>query len=137
MPSSISRSTIPIEGTVSPTMTIEWIPILLLLSTLSGAKAHVAAQAASCNTSDVQAAINSAAEGGTVTIPTGTCTWTSGVTVSGKGISIQGAGAGRIIAQSTTTSNIATGSQTLSLTGGLVNGVINISNGETLTISET
>jgi hypothetical protein len=118
-------------------MTIEWIPILLLLSTFSGAKAHVAAQAASCSTSDVQTAINSAAEGGTVTIPAGTCTWTSGVTVSGKGIYIQGAGAGRIIAQSTTALGIATGSQTLSLTSSLVSGLINISNGETLTISET
>jgi len=48
--------------------------------------------AASCNQSAVQAAVNTAADGDTVNIPGGTCTWTSGVTVSGMGITIAGSG---------------------------------------------
>ncbi len=74
--------------------------------------------AKSCNTSDVQTAINAATEGQTVNIPAGTCTWTSGVSLSGKGLTIQGAGSGRIVAiSSTTLSSIATGPQTLIVTG--------------------
>jgi hypothetical protein len=46
--------------------------------------------AASCASTDVQAAINSAASGDTVVIPDGGCTWTSGVSISGKGIVLQG-----------------------------------------------
>jgi hypothetical protein len=49
--------------------------------------------AASCNPSDVQAAVNSAADGDIVNIPAGRCTWTSGVTVpSNIGITITGSG---------------------------------------------
>jgi hypothetical protein len=46
--------------------------------------------AVSCSSPDVQAAINSAVGGDTVVIPNGSCTWTSGVTLSGKGILLQG-----------------------------------------------
>jgi hypothetical protein len=54
--------------------------------------------AASCNQSDVNAVINgpthTAADGDTINIPAGTCTWTAGITVpAGIGISIIGAGA--------------------------------------------
>ncbi len=52
--------------------------------------------AASCSQSDVNAVINGpthvAVNGDTVIIPAGTCTWTSGVTISGKGIDITGTG---------------------------------------------
>lgn len=73
----------------------------------------------SCNTSDVQAAINKATEGQTVNIPAGSCTWTSGVTLSGKGITINGAGSGRIVAYSVLNSplSIGTGAKSLSITG--------------------
>ena len=43
---------------------------------------------------DTQAAINAAASGTTILLPAGTFTWTSGVTISGKPIKVQGAGAG-------------------------------------------
>ena len=71
------------------------------------------------NRSDVQAAINSAAEGDTVIVPEGTCTWTSGVTISGKGIIVQGAGSGRIIAydNGTETLTIGTGTKTFTIAG--------------------
>jgi len=52
--------------------------------------------AASCSSSDVQAAINSAKDGDTVLIPAGTCTWLSPVTVS-TAITLQGAGIDRTI----------------------------------------
>src|SRR5262245_10203780 len=49
-------------------------------------------QAQGCNSSQVAAAINSAADGDTVVVPAGTCTWTSPLTI-GKSITLQGAGA--------------------------------------------
>ena len=54
--------------------------------------------AASTSTADVQNCINSTTEGNTCTIPPGTSSWTLGVTISGKGIHVQGSGAGRVIA---------------------------------------
>lgn len=50
-------------------------------------------QALSCSRADVLAAFNAAADGGTVLIPMGTCTWTEGVELSAaKAITIRGAG---------------------------------------------
>src|ERR1041384_1454532 len=46
--------------------------------------------AATCTSADVQAAVNVAAGGDQVIVPNGTCTWTTGVTISGKGIIVQG-----------------------------------------------
>jgi len=61
--------------------------------------------AASCNSGDVQAAIDAVSDGGTVVIPAGTCTWKTGVTIGRqmgqnapvfetKALTIQGAGPG-------------------------------------------
>ena len=59
--------------------------------------AHAATiNATSCNSSDVQAAITAAVDGDTVQIPAGTCTWTSGITVT-KSIAIIGAGENQTI----------------------------------------
>jgi hypothetical protein len=123
------------------------IKLLLITSLLTvfcgtGTKANTR-NAASCNTSDVQAAINTAAGGDTVTIPAGTCTWTSGVVVSGKGIYVQGVGGGRIIAYSSSALTLGTGNRTLAILGTGVTGTPpknltpNISNGQTLHIAET
>jgi hypothetical protein len=62
------------------------------------AKAAGTYTAASCNQSDVNAVVNGpthvAADGDTVIIPAGSCTWTSGVSVpSGVGMTIMGSGA--------------------------------------------
>jgi hypothetical protein len=48
--------------------------------------------AASCSSADVQNAINSVASGGTVAVPAGNCTWNTGVTISGKKLTLQGNG---------------------------------------------
>jgi hypothetical protein len=48
--------------------------------------------AASCSRTDVLNAITAAANGDRVLVPAGTCTWTSRITVSGKGITLAGAG---------------------------------------------
>src|SRR5271156_3010348 len=58
---------------------------LMLLALLTGVFGPIASgqtiNAASCNASDVQAALNSVtADGTTVNIPAGSCTWTSTVT---------------------------------------------------------
>jgi chitodextrinase len=47
--------------------------------------------AASCSRADVQEAINSVADGGMVTIPPGSCTWTTGLSIN-KGITLTGSG---------------------------------------------
>ena len=115
------------------TRNIKGILLGLLLSALSSAPAYAATYtAASCSTSDVQAAINSAAGGDTVIIPAGSCAWTSGVTISGKGITVTGQGSGRIIAYSGDTLAIGTGSKTLAIQSGLP-----ITAGQTLRLSQT
>jgi hypothetical protein len=48
--------------------------------------------AATCNSRDVQAAINVTTNGDTVTIPAGRCTWMSGVVISARGITVVGSG---------------------------------------------
>ena len=116
----------------------KWLLLLSLLTAFCGLEAHAQTiNAASCNTSDVQTAINTATEGQTVTIPAGTCTWTSGVTISGKGITVQGAGSGRIIAVSSTTLTLGSGTKTLTVTGADPGITLSISNGQTLTLYET
>ena len=56
--------------------------------------AHAATiTATSCSAANVQSAINSANNGDVVTIPGGTCTWSSTVTIpSTKGITLSGGG---------------------------------------------
>lgn len=79
--------------------------------TFSGmsAWAQGAFTAATCNYNDVNAVINgpthSAVDGDTINIPAGSCTWSTGISVSGKGISIIGAGQGT----TTITSNVSGG----------------------------
>ena len=55
--------------------------------------------AASCSASDVQTAINSASEGDRVLVPAGNCPWADSprVIISGKGITLQGAGIGQTV----------------------------------------
>jgi hypothetical protein len=116
--------------------------ILAAMATIVFAIAGCAAQAqtvpaASCSSANVQTAINSAVEGGTVTIPQGTCTWTSGVNVSGKGITIKGAGSSRIVAVSQSHLALATGTLTLTLASDNAAGTLpSLTAGETLTVSE-
>src|ERR1700730_10905928 len=74
--------------------------LTLLFAVLGGtlplAKGSIV-NAASVALADVSAAVQSARDGGTVLIPAGNATWTSGVSVS-KAIKIVGAGSGRIMA---------------------------------------
>ncbi len=81
------------------------------------------------SSADVQAKINRAMKGDVVTIPPGSFTWTSGVTISGKAIEIQGAGAGRVIGRSTGSVSVGKGSKTFVTQSGL-----DISNGQTLRV---
>ena len=99
------------------TRNIKGILLGLLLSALSSAPAYAATYtAASCSTSDVQAAINSAAGGTPATIPVCSQTnWTSTVTVT-KGITLQGAGEGQTILGD----NVSKGGSTCSGGGPLI-----------------
>ena len=94
-------------------MTIKWLSLLFVLSAFSYTHAATIA-AASCNTSDVQTAINTATEGQTVTIPACSQTnWTSTVTIT-KGIILQGAGVGNTIIGD----NVPKGNASNNCTGG-------------------
>lgn len=53
--------------------------------------------ATTCSRNDVETALNSAANGDTVLIPPGTCTWTTNLTIDNKYLTLQGAGAGLTI----------------------------------------
>jgi hypothetical protein len=55
-----------------------------------------AIMAASCGRDDVATAIASAMDGSTVVIPPGTCSWTSGVAIAGKGIHVTGMAPGAV-----------------------------------------
>ena len=68
---------------------------------------------------DTQAAINAASDGYTVLIPAGSFTWSSGLKIAGKGIRLQGAGAGGLLGHSTTSVSIGTGSKTFTTQSGL------------------
>jgi hypothetical protein len=71
-----------------------WFPLILLAAPLPLQAATVTA--ASCSEKDVNAALRRASRGDTVLVPDGSCTWTSGVTVS-KDLTISGSGATHII----------------------------------------
>ena len=59
-------------------------------------QAHAGTVAASsCAQATIQSAIDSAASGDTVTVPAGSCTWTTSVSISNKGITLRGAGIGQ------------------------------------------
>jgi hypothetical protein len=67
----------------------------LLLSVTTARAATITAS--SCASSAVQSAINSANNGDTVIVPNGSCTWTSGVTISGKAIHLTGQSSGGVV----------------------------------------
>jgi hypothetical protein len=56
-----------------------------------------ALSAPSCSQADVQAVIDAAVDGDAITIPAGTCTWTTPVVWSNKSIAVAGAGIGQTI----------------------------------------
>ena len=116
---------------------IIWGLLALLLGLPLTTKAQTTVNAATCNSADVQTAISSATEGSTVAIPAGTCTWTSGVSISGKGVVVQGAGAGRVIAYSLTTETIGTGTKSLTISPtNAANSMPSLSTGQTLILIE-
>jgi hypothetical protein len=63
--------------------------------------------AASCNSAAIQTALNSAAGGDTVVIPNGACTWTTGLTISGKGIFLIGQSQAGVVITNNATWGIA------------------------------
>jgi hypothetical protein len=89
-----------------------------------------------CDTTSVSNAISAASSGDTITCNAGTFAWTSGVTVN-KYVKIVGGGAGRIIAYSTSTLTLGTGSKSLTIAPTNTTGTMpTINNGDTLRISE-
>lgn len=103
-----------------------WLSFLVI--SLWGAMSAEAAQvtAKSCAASDVQAAINASLNGDTVSVPPGSCVWTSSVSISNsKGIILKGAGIGSTVITGGTCSsslghlvtNVASGNAVTRITG--------------------
>jgi hypothetical protein len=68
-----------------------WICATILLGALAARADDI--EPDTCSRADVQAAIDSASDGDRVLVPSGNCTWSSGVTIPNtKGIVLQGAG---------------------------------------------
>lgn len=85
--------------------------------------------ATTCSYSDVSSAITSATSGDTVQVPSGTCTWTSALTVD-KNIKLWGAGAGGFVdTKSRSSVTVGTGTKTFTVDSG-----VNFQNGETLQV---
>jgi hypothetical protein len=74
-----------------------------------------AVPAATCSYADVNTAVTNAAEGGTVNIPAGDCTWTTQLTTT-KGIWLNGAGEGVTIIRDNVTKDGSTSSSVIKLT---------------------
>ncbi|HJS81718.1 MAG TPA: hypothetical protein VJ742_02670, partial [Nitrososphaera sp.] len=70
---------------------------LIWLSLSAGTLWAETITATSCSRNDVGNAVNSAGNGDTVLIPAGNCTWTTNLTITGKYLTLQGAGAGKTI----------------------------------------
>jgi len=79
-------------------LSLLFLTLLVLISPFAAQtlRAQGTFTAASCSRSDVNAVINgpthTATNGDTITIPAGTCTWTSGITITNVGITITGTG---------------------------------------------
>lgn len=65
---------------------------LVLAVCAAGLAEGASITARTCGRDDVAAAINSATDGDTIVIPAGRCTWTSQLAISGKAVTIAGAG---------------------------------------------
>ena len=85
---------------------------LMLCVMISGANAadHTAA---SCNPTDIQSQINVASAGDRVLVPSGSCTWTSGIKISTPITLLPVGGAVTILNNNTTLNSTGTGSQSL------------------------
>lgn len=69
-------------------------PMLLLVTLLTSPSEAETISATTCSASDVQSAVNSARAGDTVTVPSGSCTWTVPVDINAKRITLVGGGIG-------------------------------------------
>src|SRR5215510_14109238 len=73
---------------------IAYLAMIVLLHSTTALAATITA--ATCGSTDVAKALNSARNGDTVAIPAGRCTWTANVSTS-KRLTIQGAGIGQTL----------------------------------------
>jgi len=77
-----------------------WVAALIICAAVPAAAATRTTN--SCSYSDVSAAVQTAVDGDTVSVPAGTCAWPSGLSIS-KAITLQGAGIGQTLIVNTNT----------------------------------
>jgi hypothetical protein len=108
--------------------------VFFLLISLCGA----ATLSSDGSRADVQAKIDAAVDGDIVTIPSGSFTWSSGVSISEKGLHLRGAGSGRVVAYSVSSVSVGTGTKTFTITRDTIaQSAATITAGDTLTIHRT
>ncbi|MEZ5329457.1 MAG: hypothetical protein R3F19_30800 [Verrucomicrobiales bacterium] len=112
-------------------MKLRLLIIGLTLCTLASALQGGIIVSKSVGRDDVASAIAAASTGDTVVIPKGSAVWTSGVTVN-RSLRIKGSGSGRIVGRSTSSLNLATGTQFLTTQAGL-----KLTPGQTIRVSRT
>ncbi len=98
--------------------TLLLIELLLILCVFPTHVLATTYPAATCSVADINTAIGLASDGDTVTVPAGNCTWSSDVSITNKGITLQGNGTG--------STNI-----TYSFTPGTNDGILEINNDDT------
>lgn len=77
---------------------IKFLLIIISLLVVFNSEIHAATITTdSCSQADIQTAIDSANDGDIVKVPAGTCIWSSKVLISGKGVTVKGAGIGKTI----------------------------------------
>ena len=105
--------------------------LTLILSGFSAPRCGATVYHSDGSAANVQALLNAALDGDTITLPAGTFTWSTPVTIS-KAIKIQGEGSGRIIGDTKSSVTVGTGSKTFTTTrSGLP-----ITTGQTLRIAK-
>jgi len=72
------------------------LPSFLLILSVASRASAVTVTANSCSVTDVQTAVNNAGRGGTVNVPSGSCTWSATLNLA-YGITLTGAGAGATV----------------------------------------
>ena len=87
--------------------------------------------AASCSQANVQSAINAAASGDTVNVPSGTCTWSSTVNINGKTVVLTGAGVDVTNITAATNNLIVLGGTPSNQSSRVTGFTFNLTNGDT------
>jgi len=85
-------------GAVAKNRSVLWFAFLMFVLSVCVFPAYAKEiEAASCSQEDVQKAVDDAADGDTVLVPAGTCSWSAPVMIVSKAIWLRGSGVGKTV----------------------------------------